>query len=396
MLRFLLMLWGLRVTSAPLARFRSLLVLWSGIRSNSATSSRDFFSKPSSQAALGPIFSSPRIAGLWLLVFLVLPWTPGWGPACGAAWAQPAEPLVCDGQIVPQDFVSFCAPQNSLNLPFWGMSSNGIQVISVAPEGTIASPGDLIAEFQFRGHEARVHIDKQYAQIRAKNQEAQLKRSKKVDQLEQGVRKSEILAQKAALDLQKGIALSKNRQKMLQCDAALLEFEAKALRARLKGDRDELTAQKAIADAQEKRVHDYYTIFDENLKRYKVIASDTGTIYYPLLDKENRKVRAGDKLNSGVHFLSLVRSPQRLLQFFLPERDLCRIKLGDRVTILREKDGDVSAVIRKIDFFPALVGDAQKNFRLPNSWDKCFLVHADLERDPGDLPFGSVKVRVKP
>ena len=299
-----------------------------------------------------------------------------------------------EGQIVPKDFIPFCAPQNTMDLPFWGSTSNGIQIVKISPEGKKVKTGEVIAAFQFRMEGAKEHLDQRLPQIRAKNQEGILKLNKVIEQLEHDLARSEIEAKKAELDLQKKSALSKIKQKLLECDFNLLSFAAKALKHRLKAAKENLVVQQKYFEQQEKIWLGYFDIYEQTKNRYTIVAPEDGVLFYPLVDKLDRKIREGDRMNSGVHFLSLVRSEASELVFFLPEKEYRKVSPGSIVTAQLEDGRSLRATLRSISFFPQLVGDVTKNFRLPNAWDKCFIAKADFVGSGTTGAFGNVKVKI--
>lgn len=299
-----------------------------------------------------------------------------------------------DGQIVPRDFIALCAPQNTMRLPFWGSAGNGIQLQTVEKEEKKVKAGDCIAEFQFRMDGARDHLDRQFPQIRASNEKAVLAMQKDIVNLRQKLEEMNIKMQQAKLDLQKKNHLSLIRQKILDCDFNILSFETQALKHKLDAAVKNLEIQQALFQKRESIWQSYYSIFEATKKRFKILAPEDGYLYYPILEAQNRKVRNGDRFNSGVHFLSLVKSEKTELVFYLPEKDLTKVSMGAQVFIELPAKNEIPAKIRDIGFFPQLIGDLLKNYRLPNAWDKCFVVRAEILGNLKSSDLGSVKVRL--
>lgn len=299
-----------------------------------------------------------------------------------------------DGQIVPKDFVAFVAPQNTLNLPFWGSSSNGIQLINIEKEGKQVKAGDLLAEFKFRMHGAQDQIERQSSQIMANNEKALLNMEKVIVEIRQKLESIKIKTQQAKLDLQKKSHLSQIRQKILDCDFAILSFETEALQHKLEAARQNLEIHRNLFKKREGIWANYFAIYDATKARFKINSPTEGYLFYPMLEKHNRKIRSGDNLNSGVHFLSLAKSEKSELLFYLPEKDLLKVKPDDRVFIIISAEEEVPARVIEVGFFPQLVGDVMQNYRLPNAWDKCFIVKAEIEVDLQASALGSVKVRL--
>lgn len=300
-----------------------------------------------------------------------------------------------DGQIVPKDFVAFVAPQNTLNLPFWGSSSNGIQLINIEKEGKQVKTGDLLAEFKFRMHGAKDHLDRQSSQIKANNEKALLNMEKVIIEIRQKLESIRIKTQQAKLDLQKKSHLSQIRQKILDCDFEILSFETEALKHKLEAARQNLEIHRDLFKKRESIWANYFAIYDSTQARFYINSPAEGYLFYPIMEKHNRKIRSGDNLNSGVHFLSLARSEKSELHFYLPEKDLLKVKRGDKVFIIISPEEEVAARIREVGFFPQLIGDVMRNYRLPNAWDKCFIVKAEIEVDLQASALGSVKVRLE-
>lgn len=322
---------------------------------------------------------------LSLLLFFILLISP----------SLPAEELQkYDGQIVPKDFIAFSAPQNTMNLPFWGSSSNGIQLLTVEKEEKKVKAGDCIAEFQFRMEGARDHLDRQFPQIKANNEQALLAMQKEIVTIRQNLEEISIRTQQAKLDLQKKSHLSLIKQKILDCDFNIISFETEALKHKLDAAIKNLEIHRMLFQKRENIWQSYYSIFESTRLRYKVYSPEDGYLFYPILEAQNRKVRAGDRFNSGVHFLSLAKSDNKELIFYLPEKDFMKVSNGDQVFIELPAKSEVPAKVREIGFFPQLIGDLMKSFQLPNAWDKCFVVKADIIGDLKSSDLGSVKVRL--
>ncbi len=299
-----------------------------------------------------------------------------------------------DGQIVPKDFIAFSAPQNTMSLPFWGSSSNGIQLLTVEKEEKKVKAGDCIAEFQFRMEGARDHLDRQFPQIRANNEKALLAMQKEIVTIRQNLEEISIRTQQAKLDLQKKSHLSLIKQKILDCDFNILSFETQALKHKLDAAIKNLEIQRLLFQKRENIWQSYYSIFESTRLRFKIYSPEDGYLFYPVLEAQNRKVRAGDRFNSGVHFLSLAKSEKKELIFYLPEKDFMKVSNGDQVFIELLAKTEVPAKVREIGFFPQLLGDLTKSYELPNAWDKCFIVKADIIGDLKSSDLGSVKVRL--
>ncbi len=299
-----------------------------------------------------------------------------------------------DGQIVPKDFIAFSAPQNTMNLPFWGSSSNGIQLLTVEKEEKKVKAGDCIAEFQFRMEGARDHLDRQFPQIKANNEKALLAMQKEIVGIRQKLEEISIRTQKAKLDLQKKSHLSLIKQKILDCDFNILSFETEALKHKLDAAIKNLEIQRMLFQKRENIWQSYYSIFASTKLRYKIYSPEDGYLFYPTLEAQNRKVRPGDRFNSGVHFLSLAKSEKTELVFYLPEKDLLKVSPGAQVFIELPAKNEIPAKVRDVGFFPQLIGDLMKSYRLPNAWDKCFVVKADIIGELKSSDLGSVKVRL--
>ena len=298
-----------------------------------------------------------------------------------------------NGQIVPKDFISLCAPQESLKLPFYGSTGNRAQISSIEPEGKRVKAGDVVATFQFRMENAKDTLDMRMLQLKAKNRDSLLKLQRAIEKITEDLAKSEIRAQKAQLDLKKTSSLSRIKQKILECDFNLLSFEAKALKHKLKAARDSYDTQKNYCDKNEKIWNNYFDVYFLTKERYTIKSPTDGFLFYPIQETLNRKVRIGDRIYSGAHFLSIVKSDNSQLIFSVPEKDIFRVKVGDLVKIDSTQGKDLPAKIVELGFYPQLVGDVERNFRLPNAWDKCFLVKADIQGFVRPSSGGNVKVK---
>jgi multidrug resistance efflux pump len=320
------------------------------------------------------------IAILWVLAF-------------PCAWAH-ADGI--DAEVVPRDFHPVVAPENTLRLPHWGSESNGIQLIELAEEGRKVAVGDVVATFKFDMSEARDYLDRRLMQLEAERREAILDLSRQVDQLTQGVTQSTIELEKLALDLLKKNTLSRVKQILLDFDVLLKKKELESKRRKLASARAKLEWTGSFHERQIETWKIHLRVYERTRDRYEVRAPAAGRVHYPTMESKNRKVRVADDMNSGVHFLSIITSDRARLEFAIPEPMRSRIAIGRALRVSGDGTAGRRAVVGEIDLFPMHVGHARRNFLLPDAWDKCFVVRADLADGFTSFPSKVVRVEIEP
>jgi len=282
-----------------------------------------------------------------------------------------------EGRLVPKDFVALCAPQNTLRLPFWGSDSTSIQLSSILPEGTRVRAGDIVATFTFPNHEAKDFLEQRMAKVEAQCAEKQLALKRGIAALETSLAQRRIFAEMAALDLVRGSDRARMKQQQLECEARRQAFEQKALEHKLAAARANLARVTGIHAHQKDIWASYFAVFHHTKKRYTVRAPADGYLFYPHIGRKQRKAQAGDDLQSGVHFLSVVKSTAAEIVFYVPERDLKTIEPGNTV-YLRLDNQSVPARITAVGYFPQRFGDVKDDYKPANAWEKCFIVKADV------------------
>lgn len=292
--------------------------------------------------------------------------------------ARAAE-RVYDGEIVPKDFVAVFAPMNTLRLPHWGSSSNGIQLQEVAAEDAVVKPGDTVASFRFGHERAHEYLDQHHQQLVSQRDEELLKMRKAAQDLENELARQLIEREKLRLDILLATSLARVKQKLIGYDYQLKALEADATALRLASARTELTRTQAVHEARIRSWDANFGVYDETKARYTVRAPVAGRIFYPTLESSNRKVRKGDDMNSGTHFVSIVKTDAAQVRFFVPEADWERVHESDQVTVAPDGPAPYRARVVAKDYFAQYVGDARRNFRLPTAFEKCFVVLADVE-----------------
>ncbi|MFZ2959423.1 MAG: HlyD family efflux transporter periplasmic adaptor subunit [Candidatus Ozemobacteraceae bacterium] len=278
---------------------------------------------------------------------------------------------------MPRDFVPLCAPENSLSLPFWRSTSNSIQLTEIEPENKRVKAGDIIARFSFMQEDARDVLEQRLAKVKAQAEERLIKLKKTISEYEAALAVRKILTETAKLDLIQGSNLSKIRKATLEFAAQQQAFEHKSQEHKLKAARENFSSVEEVCKNQLAIWTRYFEMYEHAKKRYTVVSPEDGYLFYPHIERKKRKVQKGDDLPSGTQFLSVVKTDRSQLVFFLPEKELHRIKPSDEVTIY--VDGrEVPAQVTEIGFFPQRIGDVKDDYKLPDAWEKCFVVKADV------------------
>ena len=299
-----------------------------------------------------------------------------------------------EGEIVPRDFVAVYAPMNTIRLPHWGSASNGISLSTVTTEDAQVRPGDRLAEFRFGHERARDHLEQHRAQLISERDEELLARAKSIKDREDEVGRLTLEREKVRMDMLLATSMARVKQKLLEFDYQLKALEVDSAELRLKTARSELTRTAAVHEARIQAWQSHFHVYDETKARYVVKAPVAGRLFYPTLESMNRKVRPGDDMNSGTHFLSIVQSDRAQVRFFVPESDWERLREGASVTVAPDGPAPYKAKIVYVDYFAQFVGDARRNFRLSAAWEKCFVVLADVEGSFSKIPRKEVLVKL--
>ena len=160
---------------------------------------------------------------------------------------QAGELNTYDGIVLPKEFISLCAPMNSLRLPFWGSDSNAIKLKNIMPEGATVKPGDVVAEFFFESEEAKDVLEDRDIKMRAVHEDMMLGLKKTIADLSAQLDRARVRASLAALDLLRKPTLAKIKALTMDLDAKIQEQERKAIQHKFAEMRQIVAGSRLIA-----------------------------------------------------------------------------------------------------------------------------------------------------
>ncbi|MBI3892435.1 MAG: hypothetical protein HY303_13000 [Candidatus Wallbacteria bacterium] len=300
------------------------------------------------------------------------------------------------GEIVPKDFVPLLAPPNTMSLPHWGSYSNGIQLLDVKPEGERVRKDDVVATFMFRHEPAREQLDRHLAQLKAERDEELLTLEHNLAGLENDLVRQRIKSAQLRLDLLKKGSLSKLKLRLLEHDLELALQDERIFERKVSAMKVKLEWTRGHREGEIRMWMGYLEVFKGTKAHFTAKSPVAGTLHYPTLAAQKRKVLKGDQMNSGVHYLSVVTSGRSEVRFFIPEDRSGGVRVGTKLLIEGLGPSEVTASVAKLAVFPERVGDALRDYRLPNAWDKVFAATADVSVDFAACTNKLVKVRLAP
>lgn len=299
------------------------------------------------------------------------------------------------GLSVPLNATDLLSPETGFNIGGWRSWSGEGKIVSLVKDGQAVKKGEEVARFEFNGAEALRHVQTQLARVQADEAQARIQAEQKVEGLEVDRRNRKLEAELAAIDIRKERAISQRQVKLYRISHKLAELEAAAVEDRLSSairTRDAQLAFHALMVKRRKQDLDRYAFYE---KRFKVFAPHDGVVRHAYNARERRTVQRGDAVRPGSKVVAVARDALLGVRFFVPEHRIHTLKIGAPVSVISPASGEeLTAVIKRIDYFPQELGFLMEIPDLPNAREKAFAVVAEFDKQPEGLAAGT-ELKVK-
>lgn len=297
--------------------------------------------------------------------------------------------LTFDGRVVPTQATELRAPQNSLKLRFWTMSSSWTKLVQLAPEGKEVKKGDVVGRFEFRGDRALPRIMDNINQVKAEKNSAVQTQTKTTDELRTQLRQQEIDALQAELDTRKQGLVSERNMAIFTMAHKQAQFEANATRRQVAVQQRRAASQIQYYEERLGQANAELVRFNDFKKRYEILAPHDGIVRHGYSRRRRRKLQKGDGMPAGYPFASLALDKTVMVEFFVPENQRAKVKVGDKVKVVVPLSGqEVVAVVESLSDFPQEIGFLRENDELPGAREKVYVARARLDEQPDELKAG--------
>ena len=311
------------------------------------------------------------------------------------AGARPLDAF--PGIAVASHATDLHAPDGTYRISGAGPVNNRLKVLELAPDGAKVRAGDMLVRFEFLGNEEILGwIQQRLAEAEAEAAAKQLEAQQKVDALRLELRRKQIAAELAAIDVQKERSVSRRQAEIHRIGKRLADFEVIALERRIASAERARRAERAFWDTKVERIRSDLDHFRFHEKRFTLESPHDGIVRYAFQRREGRKVQPGDSIGSGWKIVSVARDDAVEARFFVPEHRISEVEVGARALITTTRARTLyPATVKSIDHFPQELGYLLENEDPPNAREKAFAVRAELvEPAEGLTPGTEILVRL--
>lgn len=299
------------------------------------------------------------------------------------------------GFLVPANATDLYAPQTSFRVRGWNSNWGTVKLLQLTADGAEAKKGEVIARFEFIGRDALQWINDRIQKTEAEASQSRITSGQLLESLLMDKRRKELVAQTAALDIQREKAISRRQAELYKIQKKIADFEVEAVGARIDGARRSQQAENAYQDLNVKWVREDLARYRFYENAFQLKAPHDGVVRHAFNSQERRKLQKGDACQAGQKVVSLAKDTRLAARFFVPEHRLAQVAVGDAVVVTSNTSAaQLKATVTKIDFFPQELGFLMEMPNLPNGQEKAFSVQAELESVPEGLTAGT-EIRVK-
>jgi multidrug efflux pump subunit AcrA (membrane-fusion protein) len=319
-------------------------------------------------------------------------------PALASAASQNGrgDAELFSGLLAAENATEVYMPESSFRVGGWNSDWGNLKLMELAADGKVVKRQDVIARFEFRATEAKQWLSRKLQEAEAEAADSKLAGQQKLEGLEVEIRRRELEARLAALQLEKAPTLSRRQAELDRIAKRIADFEVDVAKQRLQASRRSVHAERVYREEVVKRAKQSMGRYDFYEGRMTLRAPHDGTVRHAFNPRERRKVQKGDALNSGMRVCSVAKGAELSARFFVPEHRLAELALGSLVTVVTVGAAhELKGVVKHVDLFPQELGFLLEDPSLPNAREKAFAVSASLEDVPAAVSAGT-EVRVKP
>ncbi len=300
------------------------------------------------------------------------------------------------GLFEPLTATDMRAPEGGFRISGWTSWGGPLKLMELAPDGQEVKQGDVVARFEFNARDALTWIRERQQRALADRSQARILSEQTLDGLRVEMRRLQLQAELAALDLQKERAISRRQAELYRIAEKIARFEADSVTRRLTSAERAQAAELAFHDQSVARTEQDLQRYEMYERRYVLRAPHDGVVRHAYNPRERRKVQKGDNIMSGQKLVSVAKDPKLAVRFFVPEHRIFELQAGMQVTVASAHSGEeLAATVKRVDFFPQELGFLRELPNLPNAREKAFSVLAELDEVAPPTLSAGTEVRVK-
>lgn len=315
--------------------------------------------------------------------------------AAGEQTPPRAEDSELQGFVVARTAVDAFAPEFVFKVGDWSSDWGQRKIIELAPDGKAVAAGDVVARFEFGQENVQRQIKESIQRAQSELTQRSLAARQVLDAQESALRRLEMEAQLAALNLQKKPSLSRLQGEGLEILHRMAVFDVDAARQQLASTRAAKSAERAFDEQKLAHAQESLARYEFYYDRFSLRAPQAGIVRHAFSARMRRKLQKGDNVWAGVRIVSVAQDKDLAVRFFVPEARAATVRLGAHVSVVSPASGEaVDGVIERVAFFPQELGFLLENDSLPDAREKALEVRATVQNPPPSITAGT-EVRVK-
>ncbi|MFH1729241.1 MAG: hypothetical protein ABIA04_12575 [Pseudomonadota bacterium] len=303
---------------------------------------------------------------------------------------------VFEGKLVVTDYISFKVPIASVTTRHSSSGWGGAKAKFLIDEETYAKKGDLLVEFDFPQQDILDDCYKYKAEAESRKIVSLGEIKEELNALKVSLEKKKLDVNKLELEQKKQGIISSRDFKLLQADYEIAKFEVSTLEKKVKEKEKIYKAEAIYYNADIKAWNGYVKSVTDIKKLYKRYAPADGFVSYPRLKRRKIKATVGKWMSTGSEFMRLSTSKKMKMEFYLPEKLLRALKIGQVVKAeVVGKDIYFNAKVNDIELSPIMAGAIDDDFEEVSAIMKVILVRADIIDNIEFMPGSELKVNVE-
>jgi hypothetical protein len=323
--------------------------------------------------------------------------TPGSGPTAPTGQtAQTASSQDFQGFVIAHNAVDAFAPEFVFKVAGWSSDWGQRKIVELAPDGKEVAAGDVVARFEFGQENVQRQVKETIQGAQSDLMQRSLAARQVLDAQESALRRLEMEAQLAALNLERKPALSRLLGESLSILHRMALFEVDAARRQLVSTRLAKAAERSFDEQKLAHAEESLARYEFYRDRFSLRAPQAGVVRHAFSGRMRRKLQKGDNVWAGVRIVSIAKDAELAVRFFVPEARAATVSAGAQVSVVSPASGEaVAGVIERVAFFPQELGFLLENDSLPDAREKALVVRAVFWAPPPASITAGTEVRVR-
>jgi multidrug resistance efflux pump len=319
-------------------------------------------------------------------------------PGSGSASPTAANAASQDfqGFVIAHNAVDAFAPEFVFKVAGWSSDWGQRKIVELAPDGKEVAAGDVVARFEFGQENVQRQVKETIQGAQSDLMQRSLAARQVLDAQESALRRLEMEAQLAALNLERKPALSRLQGESLSILHRMALFEVDAARRQLVSTRLAKAAERSFDEQKLAHAEESLARYEFYRDRFSLRAPQAGVVRHAFSGRMRRKLQKGDNVWAGVRIVSIAKDAELAVRFFVPEARAATVSAGAQVSVVSPASGEaVAGVIERVAFFPQELGFLLENDSLPDAREKALVVRAVFRAPPPASITAGTEVRVR-